>query len=88
MAVIDYLQILDQQRSKPPLSEQMLVLNEFARASGTILGFISQIDRSFDSEGDILPRPSDVRLPNPIAPNTFSKACFLHAGEVRLRYMR
>jgi hypothetical protein len=31
-----------------------------------------------------LPGLSDLRLPNPIDPGTFSKACFLHAGAVRL----
>lgn len=85
VAVIDYLQILDQQRSKPPLSEQILVLNDFARESGAILGFISQIDRSFDPERDPLPGLDDVRRPNPIPAGVFSKACFLHAGETRFQ---
>jgi hypothetical protein len=83
VALIDYLQILDQQRSKPPLSEQMRVLSGFARKSGVILGFISQIDRSFDPKRDPLPSLDDVRLPNPIPAGIFSKACFLHAGETR-----
>ena len=86
IAVIDYLQILDQQRSKPPLSEQMRVLNRFARESGIILCFLSQIDRSFDPEHDLLPRLDDVRLPNPIPAGVFSKTCFLHAGEARLQH--
>ena len=87
VAVIDYLQILDQQRSKPSLSEQMRVLHEFARESGTILGFLSQIDRSFDPERHPLPGIDDVRLPNPIPAGVFSKACFLHAGEARLQHV-
>jgi predicted ATP-dependent serine protease len=87
VAVIDYLQILDQQRSKPSLSEQMQMLNAFAKESGVILGFISQIDRSFDPECDPLPDLDDVRLPNPIPAGIFSKACFLHAGEARLQYL-
>lgn len=86
VAVIDYLQILDQQRSKPPLSKQMEVLNRFARESGTILGFISQIDRSFNAERHPVPGLSDVRLPNPIPAGVFSKACFLHAGQMRLEH--
>jgi replicative DNA helicase len=85
VAVIDYLQILDQQRSKPSLAEQILVLNDFARESGAILGFISQIDRSFDPERDPLPGFDDVRRPNPIPAGIFSKACFLHAGESRFQ---
>lgn len=84
VAVIDYLQILDQQRQKPPLSEQMGVLQAFARSNGIILGFISQIDRSFEPELSSVPGFTDLRLPNPIPPGIFSKACFLNASEVRL----
>jgi replicative DNA helicase len=85
VAVIDYLQILDQKRSKPALSEQMLVLQEFARRNGIILGFISQIDRSFDPERDLVPGIGDIRMPNPIQLGIFSKACFLHDREVRFQ---
>jgi hypothetical protein len=31
-----------------------------------------------------LPSLSDFRLPNPIDPGIFCKACLLHAGTVRL----
>ncbi len=84
IAIIDYLQILDQQRSKPALSDQMLVLKAFARKTGVILGFIAQIDRSFDADSADVPSFGQLRLPNPIAPSIFTKACFLHNGEVRL----
>jgi len=84
VAVIDYLQILDQQRSKPSLSAQMEVLDQFARESGIILGFISQIDRAFNPERHPVPGLSDIRLPNPIPAGVFSKTCFLHAGQTRL----
>ncbi|RBO87721.1 DNA helicase [Pseudochrobactrum asaccharolyticum] len=87
VAVIDYLQILDQQRSKPSLSNQMKVLQAFAHSSGVILGFISQIDRSFDPERAPVPGLIDIRLPNPIPAGIFSKACFLHAGEVRIQHI-
>lgn len=85
VAVIDYLQILDQQRRKPPLSEQMKALQDFTHRTGVILGFISQIDRSYDPERSSVPGFSNLRLPNPIPPGVFSKACFLNAGEVRLQ---
>jgi replicative DNA helicase len=85
VALIDYLQILDQQRSKPALSAQMLVLQEFARKTGAILVFVSQIDRSFDPECEPVPGIRDIRLPNSIELGIFSKACFLHDGEVRLQ---
>jgi len=87
VAVIDYLQILDQQRSKPSLADQMEVLKGFARESGAILGFISQIDRSFDPERHPVPGLSDVRLPNRIPAGVFSKTCFLDAGQARLEYV-
>jgi replicative DNA helicase len=87
VAVIDYLQILDQRRNKPPLWDQMLVLNEFAKENGVILAFISQIDRSFSPQRNPLPGLDDVRLPNPIPSGMFSKACFLHAGEARLQHL-
>ncbi|MGL5008353.1 MAG: DNA helicase [Paracoccaceae bacterium] len=83
VAVIDYLQILDQQRQKPALAEQMVVLRDFARKAGVILGFISQVDRSFVAEGGAVPGMGDVRLPNPIPQGIFSKACFVHEGDVR-----
>jgi replicative DNA helicase len=83
VAVIDYLQILDQQRHKPDISQQLSELHGFARRTGVILGFISQIDRSFAPERDVLPRLSDIRRPNPIPVGVFSKMCFLHAGEMR-----
>jgi replicative DNA helicase len=85
VAVIDYLQILDQQRSKPALSEQVLALGDFARKSGIIFGFISQIDRSFDPESKRLPDIGDIRLPNLVDLGLFDKACFLHNGEAQFQ---
>ncbi|TDW25906.1 KaiC protein [Rhizobium azibense] len=85
VAVIDYLQILDQQRSKPALSDQVVALGEFARKTGVVLGFISQIDRSFDPESKRLPDIRDIRLPNLVDLGLFTKACFLHNGEAQLQ---
>ncbi len=85
IAVVDYLQILDQQRSKPPLTDQIVALKAFASDTGMIFGFISQIDRSFDPERGLLPKLADIRLPNPIQVGIFSRACFLHAGEIRVQ---
>lgn len=87
VAVIDYLQILDQQRNKPSLAEQMLVLQKFARNNGHILGFISQIDRSFDPKREPVPGVENIRLPNPLELGVFSKACFLHDGEMRFQHL-
>ncbi len=85
IAVIDFLQLLDQQRSKPVLSEQLQTLHEFAKRKGAVLGFMSQIDRSFDTGGKRLPDIGDVRLPNFVDLGLFSKACFVHNGEAQLQ---
>lgn len=87
VAVIDYLQILDQQRSKPALAEQMQALKSFARQTGAVLAFISQIDRAFEAEGKALPDLGDIRLPNRMDLWLFDKACFLHNGEVQLQHI-
>lgn len=85
LAVIDYLQILDQQRTKPAVSEQVHALWEFAQTSGVIFAFISQIDRFFESDRKRLPDMSDIRLPNQVDLSLFAKACFLHNGECQLQ---
>ncbi|MDO1585471.1 DNA helicase [Agrobacterium sp. DKPNP3] len=85
IAVIDFLQLLDQQRSKPVLSEQLQSLGDFAKRTGIIFGFISQIDRSFEPDSKRLPDIADVRLPNFVDLGLFSKACFLHNGEAQLQ---
>ncbi|MBO6890407.1 MAG: DNA helicase [Roseibium sp.] len=78
VAVIDYLQILDQQRTKPALAEQLTALSGFAREKGIVLVFLSQIDRSFDARTKALPDIKDIRLPNPVDLKLFTKACFIH----------
>ncbi|WP_426236302.1 DNA helicase [Pararhizobium sp. DWP1-1-3] len=85
VAVIDYLQILDQRRNKPALSEQLDALQAFARKAGIILAFLSQIDRSFDPQNKPLPDLRDIRLPNRVDMSLFSKACFLHQGKAQFQ---
>lgn len=82
LAVIDYLQILDQSRRKPDLSIQVNALKSFARKKGLVLVFLSQIDRSYDPSVKPFPDLDDVRLPNPLDLRLFSKACFLSNGEM------
>jgi len=81
VAIVDYLQILDQQRSKPALADQIQALSAFARETGVILGFLSQIDRAFDPDAKRLPDIGDIRLPNRVDLGLFTKAVFLHGGE-------
>lgn len=88
VAVIDYLQILDQDRRKPALAEQMRALKRFAHDTGVVFGFLSQIDRAFDPRRDGLPGIGDIRLPNALAEHSFSAACFLHGDQSRFQRMR
>lgn len=84
-AAIDYLQLLDQRRDKPPLDAQVRALRAFARARGIVLAFVSQIDRSYDPAARPLPDLADVRLPNALDLSLFSKACFLNEGRMSFR---
>ena len=83
VAVVDYLQLLDQRRDNPDLMTQVRALAAFARERGVIVVCIAQIDRSFDPAAKPCPDITDVRLPNPVDLGLFGKTCFLHAGEVR-----
>ena len=85
LVVVDYLQLLDQRRENPPLSDQVSVLSAFARRRGLIIVFVSQIDRAYDAAVKPLPDIADVRLPNPIDLSQFSRTCFLQGGSVAFR---
>jgi replicative DNA helicase len=84
LAVIDYLQLLDQRRDKPDLARQVAALRAFARRKSLVMVFISQIDRTFEASSKSLPGLEDVRLPNSLDLSLFDKACFLGGGEMRL----
>lgn len=85
VAVIDYLQLLDQRRETPELALQVRALKTFARERGLILVFLSQIDRSYEGSGKPFPEIADVRLPNPLDLSLFDKTCFVNRGETRFR---
>lgn len=84
VVIIDYLQLLDQRRKHPALSQQIADLKAFAAANGLILMFVSQIDRAFDSDAGTVPKLADVRLPNPLDLGLFNRSCFLHEGEIEI----
>lgn len=84
VAAIDYLQLLDQRRDKLPLFNQVAALKRFAVAQGVILIFLSQVDRAFEAGAVATPSLADIRLPNPVPDDAFSKAGFLHGGRFRL----
>ena len=84
IAVIDYLQLLDQKRENPELEVQIRALKDFAEKHNHIIVFISQIDRSYDASTNHPPTLEDVRLPNPLDLTLFDKACFIHDGKIQV----
>lgn len=82
LIVIDYLQALDQQRSKPPLHEQVATLGKYARETGAAILVLSQIDRSFDPVSKPMPDKVDLRLPNPVDLAQFTATCFIHDNKL------
>ena len=85
VAVIDYLQLLDQRRDTPELALQVRALKAFARERGLILIFLSQVDRSYEGSGRPFPEIADIRLPNPLDLSLFDRTCFVNRGEARFR---
>lgn len=85
VAIIDYLQLLDQRRDTPELALQVSMLKTFARERGLILVFLSQVDRSYEGSDKPFPEIAHVRLPNPLDLSLFDKTCFVNRGEARFR---
>lgn len=85
VGLVDYLQMLDRQDGGPELADQMKQLTAFAKSRSVILVFLSQIERSFDPKQKRLPDLGDIRLSDRLSPGTFSRACFLHDGEMEFR---
>ncbi|WP_089176337.1 DNA helicase [Bosea sp. AS-1] len=83
LAVIDYLQLLDQRRDTPELSRQVRDLKALARERGLIIVLLSQVDRSYDPAAEPFPDRTDIRLPNPVDLRLFDKMCFLNGGDIR-----
>ena len=77
MIVVDYMQILDQRRTSPPLQDQLTSLHAHTTDNGLVTVLISQIDRSFEQSGREVPELADVRLPNPVDLTLFNRQCFL-----------
>lgn len=82
VAVIDYLQLLDQRRDNPALAVQLRSLKAFAQARGFIIVFLSQIDRHYDPATKPFPDLADIRLPNPVERALFDTAFFVQGGEI------
>lgn len=84
LAVIDYLQLLDQKRQNPEVNDQLETLAAFAKERELKIILISQIDRKFDLSEKPFPDLSDVRRPNPFETGHFTRSCFLHDGQMTL----
>lgn len=76
--VIDYLQLLDEKRTNPPLQDQILQLKNFAKEKGCIIIFLSQIAREIEYRVNQRPTTNDIRLPNPLDTNLLNKMIFLY----------
>ena len=83
LIVLDYLQVLDQSRRNAELAQQVRRLKVFARAAGTVVLCLSQVDRRYDPAARPFPNLSDVRLPNPLDLGLFDRACFLSHRELQ-----
>jgi len=84
VAVIDYLQLLDQKRDKPDLQMQIAELSRFATQKQICLIFISQVDRRFEYTTKLQPDWTDLRLPNPVELSVFQRGCFIHNGTSKI----
>jgi len=82
IVAVDYLQLLDQKRNKPPLQMQVEDLRDYARHKKCIFVFSSQIDRAFELSKQIKPTLADVRLPNPLDLGLFNKSVFIHERQL------
>ncbi len=83
--VVDYLQLLDQNRQNPPLDVQIHDLQELAETRKLMIALIAQVDRSFDDSGRRLPELKDIRMPNKLDLRRFTKSCFLNNGKIQLQ---
>ncbi|WP_341367731.1 DNA helicase [Yoonia sp. BS5-3] len=88
LVIVDYLQLLDQNRRHPHLNDQLGALRQYADQTGTIFALISQIDRSFDLSGKEIPDITDLRQPNPFETDHFDAACFLHNGRLNVTSLK
>lgn len=83
VAVVDYLQLLNERRETPDLEDQVRQFRVTAKENGYTMIFISQVDRRFDAEQGGLPGHADIRLPNPVDLSLFERFIFLNGGVIR-----
>ena len=82
LIVIDFLQLLDEKKSKPILDDQLKELKSWAREKGVIILIISQLDRSVDDRiVNKRPKIKDIRMPNPFDLSCFNKIILLDRSQ-------
>jgi len=86
LIVIDYLQLLDQKRSNPPVQLQIEALKKYARERGCIVIFLCQVARSSESEGHPQLEVGDIRMPNRFDPGLFNKVVLV--GDKSKRFVQ
>ncbi len=84
LVIVDYLQLLDQNRKHPALNAQVRQLKAFARTRRVAVVCLSQIDRRYDPSRRPCPDLRDVRLPNPVDLGLFDRTCFLGQGRAQV----
>lgn len=78
LIIVDYLQLLDEKRTNPPLQTQAEKLKTYAKETGAIIIFISQIVRDVENRIDKRPTLDDIRLPNPLDLSLINKIILLY----------
>jgi replicative DNA helicase len=84
LIVIDYLQLLDERRVNDPLQGQVEQLKEYAKKTGCIIIFISQLMREIENRTSLKPSLNDIRLPNPLNLNLINKVILLYKDKSKL----
>ena len=78
LVIIDYLQLLSEDRRHPSLQDQIEKLVAFARSSGCIIVVLAQLDRDVDARPMQCPSVGDIRLRNLLDTQLFNKVLFLY----------
>jgi len=86
--VVDYLQLLDEKRTNPPIQEQVEKLKKYAKETGCIIIFISQVRREVENQDIAIPFLEDIRLPNPLDLSLLNKIILLYNEQQDSREMQ
>jgi replicative DNA helicase len=85
LIIVDYLQLLDEKRTNPPLQLQIEKLKSFAKEKGVIIVFLSQVKREVEERPEKKLSEEDLRLPNPLDLKLINKFFLLYKNKMGLR---